>query len=348
MLPALSRRLVLAGALLLPLLGRRAGRAAPALAPAPSDQRQPASSAAQSATPSASPSDPLPSWRPGPSRDRILAFLRAVSTPGSPQFVPPEERIAVFDNDGTLWSEQPMYVQLAFALDRARILGVPVDRADLMARGNAALLDLLTRTHTGMDTEAFAALVRRWLAEAHHPTLRVPYTALAYRPMLEVLAAFRAAGFRTWIVTGGGLDFVRVFAERLYGVPPEQVVGSSVVTRYDDSGDVPRLLREPRLEFLDDGPGKPVGIHRAIGRRPIAAFGNSDGDLAMLRWVTSGSGPRLGMLVHHDDPRREVAYDRSSPFGRLDRGLEQAPARGWGLISMREEWAKIYAGSEGP
>jgi hypothetical protein len=257
--------------------------------------------------------------------------------------VPPQERIAVFDNDGTLWSEQPMYVQLAFALDRARALGVAVDCDDLMARGNAALLDLITRTHTGMDTEAFAALVRRWLAQARHPTLGVPYTALAYRPMLELLAAFRAAGFRTWIVTGGGLDFVRVFAERVYGISPEQVVGSSVVTRYDDSGDVPRLLREPRLEFLDDGPGKPVGIHRAIGRRPIAAFGNSDGDWHMLRYTTEGPGRRLGMILRHDDADREYAYDRDSHVGRLARALDEAPQRGWQVISMREDWARVFA-----
>ena len=301
--------------------------------------------------------DPLPSWREGPSKERLLRFVEAVSHPGSADHVAPEERIAVFDNDGTLWSEQPMYGQLAFALERARTLlqqrpelaGDPLvaaaaagDLQTLMGQGMRGLLELVGHTHAGMTNAAFSALVRRWLQDARHPGLGVPYTQLVYQPMLELLALLRAHDFRLWIVTGGGAEFVRVFAEELYGIPPERVIGSTIRLRYGEETGEPALWREPTVDFIDDGDGKPVGIERAIGRRPIAAFGNSDGDLAMLRWTTAAPGPRLGLLLHHDDGEREVAYDRDTPFGRLDRGLELAAVHGWSLVSMRRDWSQVF------
>jgi hypothetical protein len=299
----------------------------------------------------------LPSWREGATKTRLLSFIEAVSREGSPEFVPPAERIAVFDNDGTLWGEQPMYVQLAFALERARTLvaqrpelaASPVvaaaaagDVKAVMAHGSQGVLDLVALTHTGMSSEAFTALVRDWISHACHPTLKRPYTALTYAPMRELLELLRARGFRTWIVSGGGKELVRVVSEPLYGIPPEQVVGSKVHSEYVVQNGVPTILRHPEVAFIDDGAGKPVGIQDAIGRRPIAAFGNSDGDLAMLEWTTSGRGPRLGVLVHHDDGEREFAYDRTTLFGRLDRALDEAPKRGWAVVSMRRDWARVY------
>lgn len=301
--------------------------------------------------------DPLPSWRQGPIKAHLLRFVEAVSHPASDDYVAPEERIAVLDNDGTLWSEQPMYGQLAFALERARDLlqeqpelaqdplvaaAAAADLQTLMGQGMRGLLELVGRTHAGMTNTAFAGLVRRWLRDARHPSLEVPYTRLVYQPMLELLALLRAHDFRLWIVTGGGAEFVRVFAEELYGIPPERVIGSTIRLRYGEENGEPALWREPTVDFIDDGDGKPVGIERAIGRRPIAAFGNSDGDLAMLRWTTAGPGPRLGLLLHHDDGEREVAYDRHSPFGRLDRGLELAGVHGWSLVSMRRDWQQVF------
>ncbi|MCP9935100.1 MULTISPECIES: HAD family hydrolase [Cyanophyceae] len=301
--------------------------------------------------------DPLPSWREGSVKTRLLEFVAAVSTPGDPGWVAPQERIAVFDNDGTLWSEQPMYVQLAFALQRARSL--VAERAELashplvaaaladdidalMGHGLRGLLELAAITHAGMADAAFSGLARDWLREARHPQLGVPYTGLVYQPMLELLAFLRARGFRSWIVTGGGVEFVRVFAEATYGIPPDRIIGSTLQLRYGEENGQPTVWREPVVDAINDGDAKPLGIARAIGRRPIAAFGNSDGDLAMLRWTTAGPGQRLALLLHHDDGEREVAYDRASRFGRLDKGLDLARRHGWCLVSLRRDWDRIF------
>lgn len=301
--------------------------------------------------------DALPSWHNRAAKARLLSFVEAVSREGSPEFVPPAERIAVFDNDGTLWGEQPMYVQLTFALERARILVAqrpelatsPViaaaaagDLNAVMAHGSEGVLELVALTHGGMSTDAFRELVRDWFRTACHPTLKRPYSSLTYAPMRELLDLLRARDFQTWIVSGGGKDFVRLVSEGLYGIPPERVVGSTVRSEYVVQNGVPTILRRPEVAFINDGAGKPVGIHDAIGRRPIAAFGNSDGDLSMLEWTTAGTGARLGMLLHHDDGEREFAYDRHTLFGRLDRALQEAPKRGWTVVSMRNDWTRVY------
>jgi phosphoglycolate phosphatase-like HAD superfamily hydrolase len=304
--------------------------------------------------------DPLPSWNEGAAKARIVAFVQAVTQPGSPDFVAPAERVAVFDNDGTLWSEQPMYFQLAFAIDRARSLAAkdprlaersPVFRAAvdgdlkaLAAAGEKGLLELVMMTHAGNTSEEFAQVVREWTKSARHPTLKRPYTELTFRPMRELLDYLRANGFKTWIVSGGGVEFLRVVSQELYGVPPEQVIGSSIRTKYEVRNGKPAIVRLPEIDFIDDKAGKPVGIHKFIGRRPIAAFGNSDGDFEMLEWTTSGPGARLGVLVHHDDAKREFDYDRRSPVGRLARGLDEAPSRGWTIVSIRDDWGRVYDG----
>ncbi|HEX6883581.1 MAG TPA: HAD family hydrolase [Planctomycetota bacterium] len=300
--------------------------------------------------------DPLPSWNDGAAKKAVVAFVEKVTRPDSPDFVPAPERIAVFDNDGTLWSEQPLYFQALFAFDRVRAMApehpewkerepfAAVLRGDTqaaLAGGEKALLELVMATHAGLSTEEFARIVREWLTSAKHPTTGKPYPAMVYQPMLELLAYLRANGFKTFIVSGGGIEFLRVFAERVYGVPPEQVVGSSIVTKYE-GGSAPRLVRQPELEFVDDKEGKPVGIHKHIGRRPVMAFGNSDGDFQMLEWTTAGTGPRFGLLVHHDDGEREWAYDRESHVGQLARGLDEAPRRGWTVVSMKGDWKTIY------
>jgi hypothetical protein len=301
--------------------------------------------------------DPLPSWNAGPAREAIVHFVERVTKPGGPDFVPPAERIAVFDNDGTLWSEQPMYVQLAFALDRVRELapGHPEwkeqepfrsalagDLAALAKSGEKGLLELVMATHTGNTTDEFARIVEEWLARARHPKYGRPYTECVYQPMLELIRYLAANGFEVWIVSGGGVEFMRPWTGRVYGIPPQRVVGSSVKTKYELRDARPAIVRLPELDFLDDKAGKPVAIHRFIGQRPIAAFGNSDGDFEMLEWVTSGPGARLGVLVHHDDAGREVAYDRTSSFGRLDRGLDEAKSRGWTLVSMKRDWSRVF------
>ncbi|MBC1259951.1 haloacid dehalogenase-like hydrolase [Synechococcus sp. BSF8S] len=304
-------------------------------------------------------SELLPSWRDGATRARILDFIASVSREGGETYVPPEERIAVFDNDGTLWSEQPMYVQLAFAIERARAMVAqqpelasnPIIAAAaaagngdaVLTMGIKGLLDLVGLTHAGMSTDVFRDLVREWLNGACHPTLQRPYTALAYQPMLELLDHLRANGFRTYIVSAGGEAFMRVFAEEVYGIPPEQVIGSSVGTTYAIRGGLPVILRQGEVQTVADRAKKPVLIEQLIGRRPIAAFGNSDGDFEMLEWTTSLPGPRLGVIVHHDDPEREVAYDRQSAFGHLDRALREAPRKGWTVVSMRDDWASVFA-----
>ncbi|HEX5091177.1 MAG TPA: HAD family hydrolase [Burkholderiales bacterium] len=301
--------------------------------------------------------DPLPSWNEGPAKARILAFVQAVTEKGGKDFVPEAERIAAFDNDGTLWSEQPMYFQLAFALDRVKALApkhpewkakqpfkaaLEGDMKTLAASGEKGLLTLVMTTHAGMTPEEFRQIVLDWLASARHPRFKRPYTELVYQPMLELLAYLRASGFKTYIVSGGGIEFMRAWAEGVYGVPPEQVVGSSIKTRYVVKKGVPMLIRQPQVNFIDDKAGKPVGILQHIGRRPIAAFGNSDGDFQMLQWTTAGGGARLGLIVHHDDAAREYAYDRNSHVGTLVRGLDEGPALGWTIVSMKNDWKRVY------
>ncbi len=301
--------------------------------------------------------DPLPSWNDGPAKQAIAAFVQAVTSAGAPEFVPPAERIAVFDNDGCLWAEQPVYFQLLFAIDRVKALApqhpawkttqpfkaaLEGDMKALATSGEKGLLQLVMATHAGTTPAQFQQIVRDWLATARHPRFNRPYTELVYQPMLELLAYLRANGFKTYIVSGGGIEFVRAWSEEVYGIPPEQVVGSSIKTKYEVRDGVPTLVRLPEINFIDDKDGKPVGINQHIGRRPIAAFGNSDGDFQMLEWVTAGPGPRLGLLVHHDDAEREYAYDRKSHIGRLDRGLDEGPRRGWTLVSIKRDWKTVF------
>jgi hypothetical protein len=305
----------------------------------------------------ASAADPLPSWNDGAARQRIVDFVTKVTDPASASFVPPAERIAVFDNDGTLWSEQPVYVQLAFALDRVKALApqhpewqtqepfaslLKGDVGSALAGGEQAIAQIIMATHAGTTSEEFATIVLDWLATARHPVTGRPYTGMVYQPMLELLAYLRANGFKTFIVSGGGIEFMRPWTERVYGIPPEQVVGSSIKSKYELRDGRPVLVRLPEIDFIDDKAGKPVGIQQHIGRRPIMAFGNSDGDFEMLEWTTAGAGPRLGVIVHHDDASREVAYDRKSHIGRLDRGLDEASRRGWQVVSMRSDWRTMY------
>ena len=300
----------------------------------------------------------LPSWNDGATKQAILNFVAAVTREGSPDFVPPAERIATFDNDGTLWVEHPMYTQLAFALDRVKALAplhpewkntqpfkaaLDGDMKTLAASGEHGMAELVMATHAGMTTEEFEKIVTDWFATARHPRFQRPYTELSYQPMIELLAYLRAAGFKTFIVSGGGIEFMRPWTERVYGVPPEQVVGSSIKTQYQMRDGRPELFRLPELNFIDDNVGKPVGINEFIGRRPIAAFGNSDGDLQMLQWTTMSGGVRLGMLVHHTDAIREYAYDRDTSFGRLDKALDAAAINKWVVADMKDDWNRIFA-----
>jgi len=305
-----------------------------------------------------SPSAPMASWKDGPAKDSILNFVRRATTEGGPDFVPVAERIAVFDNDGTLWSEQPLYNQVQFVFDQVRAL-LPQhpewktkqpfqallenDMKTLAAAGDAGIMEMAVAAHAGLTPEEFDKVVKDWLATSRHPKFNRPYTDLVYQPMLELLDFLRANGFKTYIVSGGGVEFVRAFSEKSYGIPPEQVVGSSIVTKFEIHGGKPLLVRQPKLDFIDDREGKPAGIQKFIGRRPIAAFGNSDGDFAMLQWVTAGTGPRFGLLVHHDDAEREFSYDRKSSSGRLDRGLDEALKRGWTLVSIKSDWNCVFA-----
>jgi phosphoglycolate phosphatase-like HAD superfamily hydrolase len=313
--------------------------------------------AAMGATAMAQPG-PLPSWKEGPARHAIVDFVARVTREGGPDFVPTAHRIAVFDNDGTLWSEQPLYFQLAFALDRIRALApghpewrtqqpfkglIERDMRAVIASGKNGLAQIMALTHAGMTTEEFRQIAEDWILTAKHPHLERVYTDLIYQPMLELLAYLRASGFKTYIVSGGGIEFMRTFAERVYGIPPEQVIGSSGVVRFEMGKDgSPKLVKLPEVHFIDDGPGKPVGIHQAIGRRPILAFGNSDGDLQMLQWTLAGDGPRLAALVHHTDAEREWAYDRNSHVGRLDKALDEARTRGWLIVDMKQAWSVVY------
>ena len=300
---------------------------------------------------------PLPSWNQQPARQAIVDFVQGVTSMDSSHFVVPAERIAVFDNDGTLWCEQPVYVQFACVLDRVTALApthpewktkapfrdvLKLDLKALAAGGEHSLAELLMATHAGMTTEEFNVVVKDWISTARHPKTGRLYTEMVYQPMLELLAYLRGNGFKVYIVSGGGMEFMRPWSERVYGIPPEQVIGSSIKTKYELHDGKPSIVRLPELNFIDDKAGKPVGIQQAIGRRPIAAFGNSDGDFQMLEWTTTGTGPRLGVLVHHDDEVREFAYDRHSSVGRLDRGLDEAPKRNWVVVSMKGDWKQIF------
>ncbi len=301
--------------------------------------------------------DPLPSWNDTARKRAITAFVAAVSNEGSADFVPVAERIAVFDNDGTLWAEQPVYVQMLFAVDRVRALGsrhpewnleepfaslLKGDMSGVTASGEAGVAALVAATHAGMTTEEFSQIVREWLATARHPTTGRRLTEMAYQPMIELLAYLRENGFKTFIVSGGGVDFMRPWTERVYGIPPEQVVGSMGGLKWEVRNSRPVLVKQPTLAFLDDQEAKPVGIQRHIGRRPIAAFGNSDGDLQMLQWTDAGPGPRFCLYVHHTDAQREWAYDRQSQVGKLDRGLDEAKAHGWTVVSMKDDWKTVF------
>jgi phosphoserine phosphatase len=305
----------------------------------------------------ASPAVTLPSWNDGPSRTALTSFVSRVTTPGNPDFVGAPERIAVFDNDGTLWAEQPLYVQLAFALDRVKALAaehpewqsrepfrsaIAGDLKAVMAGGEHALMALIAASHAGNTTAEFEQTVKDWVATARHPRTGRLYTEMVYQPMLELLTYLRANGFKTYIVSGGGVEFMRPWVERVYGIPPEQVVGSRIRMKYEVRNGVPVLARLAEIDLIDDRAGKPVGIQQVIGRRPTIAFGNSDGDFEMLEWTTTSPGPRLGVIVHHTDAEREWAYDRESSIGRLVRGLDEAARRGWVVVDMKREWARIF------
>jgi phosphoserine phosphatase len=301
--------------------------------------------------------EPLPSWKDGAAKTAITAFVTEVTTASSPSFVPPPERIAVFDNDGTLWVEQPMYTQLAYVIGRIKTLApehpewkdeqpfkavLTGDLDALKASGMEGVTKLLAATHANMSTAEFERIVGDWIASAHHPRFDRLYTQVVYQPMLELLDYLRANGFKTFVVSGGGIDFMRPWAERVYGIPPEQVVGSQIAIEYEVRDGVPVMMRKPEIAFIDDKAGKPVGIQLHIGRRPILAFGNSDGDYQMLEWTTAGPGKRLGLILHHDDGEREYAYDRESHVGRLSKGLDDADAKGWLLVSMERDWARVF------
>lgn len=301
--------------------------------------------------------DPLPSWNDALPKAAITTFVGKVTKEGTPDFVPPAERIAVFDNDGTLWSEQPLYFQAFYIFDRIKFLAprhpewkdkepfASVLKGDLKAAlsgGEHALLEMAMATHAGMTTEEFDQVVGDWLATAKHPKTGRLFTDMVYQPMLELLQYLRANSFKTFIVSGGGIDFLRVFAEKSYAVPPEQVIGSSIKAQYQVRDGKPVIIKRPELNFIDDKGGKPVAIHHHIGRRPVFAAGNSDGDFEMLEWTTAGQGPRFALIVRHDDAEREWAYDRESHIGRLARGLDEAPKRGWTVVSMKTDWKRIH------
>jgi len=302
--------------------------------------------------------DPLPSWNEGATKDAILDFVDCATKDGCSGHIPPAERVAVFDNDGTLWSEQPIYFQLLFAIDRVKQLAsqhpewkdqqpfkaaIEGDRKALGEAGLEGILKLVMATHAGMTGDEFAATVRDWLKTARHPRFDRPYTDLTFQPMLELLSHLRANGFKTYIVSGGGRDFLRVFAEEVYGIPPEQVIGSGIKTKFETHDGQPVITRLAELDFIDDKEGKPIAIDRFIGRRPVAAFGNSDGDLQMLQWTAAGDGPRFCLLVHHTDATREWNYDRDSHVGRLDKALDEANQRGWSIVDMQNDWRVVYS-----
>lgn len=300
----------------------------------------------------------LPSWGDSGSRDAIVNFVEKTVTLGSPDYVPHAERIAVFDNDGTLWAEQPLYFQALFIFGRIKEMApqhphwkteqpfasvLEDDIASALEGGTHALLKMALATHDGLAADEYAEKVTDWINTARHPTTGKLYTEMVYQPMLELLAFLRANGYKTFIVSGGGIDFMRPWAERVYGIPPEQVIGSSVKAKYEVIDGVPTVVKLAEMNFVDDKEGKPVAIHQHIGRRPTIAFGNSDGDFQMLEWTTAGSGPRLGVYIHHTDAEREWAYDRDSHIGQLERGLDEGPDRGWILVDMKKDWRTVFA-----
>lgn len=301
--------------------------------------------------------DPLPSWNSGYAKQAIVAFVTEITDQASPKFVPLEERIATFDNDGTLWAEQPVYFQFLFALDRVKALApkhpewkdqhpfsqlLKGDLKAALSGGDRAMLEIVMATHAGMTTEDFEKIVSDWIATAKHPRFHRLYTDLVYQPMLELVAYLRANGFKIYIVSGGGIEFMRPWTEKIWGIPPEQVIGSSIKTKFELLAGNPVLLRLPEIDFIDDKAGKPEGIGKFVGRRPILAFGNSDGDLQMLQWTSAGKGARFMGLVHHTDAEREYAYDRNSAVGRLDKALDEANAHGWTVVDMKNDWKFIF------
>lgn len=300
---------------------------------------------------------PLPSWNDGATKTSIVSFVEKVTEDGSADFVQPAERIAVFDNDGTLWAEQPIYFQMQFAFDRVKELAprhpewkkqqpfkslLANDMETFTAGGVKALAEVLAVSHAGMTTEEFEVIVKNWLATAKHPRFNRPYHEMVYQPMLELLDYLRANGFKPYIVSGGGVEFMRAWVEKVYGIPPEQVVGSMGKQKFELRNGTPVLLKLPAVDFVDDKDGKPIGIHKFIGRRPIFAFGNSDGDQQMLQWTAAGGGLRFMGLVHHTDAEREWAYDRTSPIGKLDKALDEANQKGWTVVDMKADWKRIF------
>jgi phosphoglycolate phosphatase-like HAD superfamily hydrolase len=299
--------------------------------------------------------DPLPAWNDGSVKKAVVDFVARVTTEGGPDFVAPAERIATFDNDGTLWAEQPIYFQLQFALDRVKALApqhpewkskqpfkalLEGDKKGFAAGGEKALLEVIAVSHSGMTAEEFEGIVKDWLATAKHPRFKRPYNEIVYQPMLELLAYLRASGFKTFIVSGGGVEFMRAWVEEVYGIPPEQVVGSMGKEKFELRGGKPAIVKLPAVDFIDDKEGKPIGIQKFIGRRPIFAFGNSDGDQQMLQWTAAGGGPRFMGLVHHTDAEREWAYDRTSHIGKLDKALDEANVKGWAVVDMKRDWKR--------
>ena len=302
-------------------------------------------------------SDPLPSWNDGPSRRAILEFVADTTREGSDKFIPPAERIAVFDNDGTLWSEQPAYFQALFALDQVKALApqhpdwkdkqpfkgvLEGDMKAVMASGEKGILQIMAATHAGMTTEEFTRSVTNWIATAKHPRTKRPYNEMIYQPMLEVLAHLQANGFRTYIVSGGGVEFMRPWAAKAYGIPPEQIIGSAGKVKYEIRNGKPVLVKLAEIDFIDDKDGKPANINKIIGRVPVFAFGNSDGDQQMLEWTAAGPGARFMGIVHHTDEKREWAYDRKSHIGTLDKAWDEAIQKGWTVVDMKKEWKVIY------
>jgi phosphoglycolate phosphatase-like HAD superfamily hydrolase len=301
--------------------------------------------------------DPLPSWNDTAPKKALVAFVEKVTKEGSPDFVKTEERIATFDNDGTLWAEQPIYFQFQFAMDRIKALApqhpewktkepfksvLAGDMKALFATGEKGFLEIIARTHAGMTTAEFEQIVRDWFKTARHPRFNRPYNQLVYQPMLELLTYLRASGFKTFVVSGGGVEFMRVFASDAYGIPPDQIVGSMGKLKYEMQNGKPVLIKLPEVLFIDDKQGKPEGIQSFIGQRPVLAFGNSDGDQQMLEWTAGGSGTRFMALVHHDDAEREWAYDRKSHIGTLDKAWDEANAKAWTVVSMKDDWKNIF------
>ncbi|MDX9911591.1 MAG: HAD family hydrolase [Phycisphaerales bacterium] len=303
------------------------------------------------------PAEMLASWRDTPTRDAIIEFVEAADTWGGKDYIPPKQRIAVFDNDGCLWAEQPAYFQLIFAMDRVREMSpdhpewsgrepyasaIAGDTAGVIAQGTKGVLELIAVSHAGTTIDEFSAIAREWLRTARHPTTGMLYTEMVYQPMLEVMEYMRDRGFKTYVVSGGGVEFMRAFAEEVYGVPPEQVIGSNLEVVFEVRDGVPVLVQQPGVSFIDDRVGKPVRINTVIGRRPVAAFGSSDGDMPMLQWITGGSTPGLGVLIHHTDAEREWAYDRGSLIGRMDKALDEAPGFGWVVVDMARDWDVVF------